>query len=1144
MLRANRGMAGLVFLACVACGSSYGQADESTATLRGTVYDAKGAVIPNARVTATNPATGVTRSTVTGPDGTYQIPQLNPAKYQVQATAEGFERERANEVVLTVGQVVVLDGHLLVGSVDSVVEVNGDVTPLIATEQTQQASTLNEDQIQNLPNASRNFLEDVFTLPGVGTTAGAVAQNQGFYYTSSNISVGAGNGRGNLITVNSGEDDYGTGAVRYNPPLDAVQETQVNRNGFQAEFGFASGAAINTITKSGTNRFHGDVFGAFNDHYTDAETYLGRLDRSSEPDPANPSQPQPKPFSQQIYAGGSIGGPIVRNKLFFFASYEFDKFDSASIYPILASNYLQPFNGSQNDTSCFAATPGNPILNPSQGCFFQALANNPAVAFYDASDAATAKAFLNSPTVSPQNPNAANPFFPLSSPALQTLASRDNGIWNTPIRYHNVTSRFDYQPSNTNTLTGSFSVEHGSASIDGVAPDGETNPTRDYEVLSDWIHIFTPNLFNKLLVQYAYNRYDAYTPNSTGPEIQIQYLPGPFGSFGHNFASTYYATEHRYEFSDDLSWTKGKHNTKFGLSYRPANYNINNPNYSQGEFDFFGGFPLSPLGGTGFSGFQNTGTIAALSAAAGFCPSSAPCIPSSVLLTGAELFDMGIPYSFEGSSGSGQWQGWANYAGVYGQDLWKITPNLTLTYGGRVDWDAEPSPLSTYKFVSPRVGLAWSPYGDQRTLIRAGGGIFVAPTNFLEPLYTNLYGPLTGPNKYLTNTSVNVDQLINGVPAYNRIVGLYQGGVAAGVLPFHALTAAQEGQAGLEPGVFGRLVQTPDARFTNQKVYQASLSVDQQLAQNLSLELGYLFYRGNHLPTPILVGYAATSTPTDNPVIGPMYQETAPYAAALPGGTPFDFASNGTSTYHGATVSLTKRASRHYQFQANYTWSRSIDDATDFDNAFASYRPNGLSVEQERGVSSFNRTNVFVGNLVYNTLGLTGQHGFIRKAFSNMTVGPVFSAYSGVPFDVDISTPFNNGTPLGNLAARPFNAQRNSGQGPGNESFDLKVSKAFALNRENSRRLALTMDGSNLFNKQNYTSVYNFFPSSVSAENAAGQVTPSGPFGPNNALINFATGPYNLRGGVPTTVTQQNSPLYFNSQGAARAVQVQARIDF
>ncbi len=1120
-------VAGVFLVSCVVCGWSYGQVDNATATIRGTVYDPQGAVIPGATVTAINPATGVTRTTVTGRDGTYQIPQLNPATYQVQATAPGFEGERANEVVLTVGQTAVLDGHLTVGSTKDVVEVSGNVTPLIDIEQTQQANTLNVQQIQNLPNIGRGFLNEVTTLPGVGSTGGAEAQFAGFYFATSGLSIGGSNGRGNLITFNSGEDDYGTGSVRYSPPLDAVQEEQVNRNGFQPEFGFTSGAAINVVSKSGTNAFHGDLFGYFNDRYTVAEPYLTKL--------TNPNVS--KPYTQSFYTGGSVGGPIVKNKLFFFGAYEYDHFDSAVIYNPATSPYYQPFNGSYGDTSCLTT----PTTTPSQYCFFKAISQ---VTGYDPQDAALAQQFLNSPNVSLTNPSLPNPFYTNNDPNLQKFVGAVQGVFDNPTRTHNLNSRLDYQVSNKNIVTGTFSLVHGSAYIGGTQPYAIFNPTRDYETLVDWVHIFSPTIFNKLLFQYAYNRFDQDTVNSNGPEINIQYL----GTFGHIGTATYLARQHRIEASDDLSFTKGKHNLKAGVSYRPAIYSINNPNWSHGEFDFYGGFPLTPIGGSAFPGFTGTATTAGgvtytalpfLAAALGFCGTAASCIPASTALSGAQLFTDGLPYSFEGSGGTGLVNFNAQYAAVYAQDLWKITPHVTLTYGGRIDFDAEPSPLKTYKNFSPRAGFAWDAYANGKTLVRGGGGIFVAPTNWLEPFYTNLYGPLTGANPHLATTAANV--ISNNLQYYGAIASLYQKNYGANGVPLNAVTPAQQTAAGLAPGAAGRLVQFADPNFTNQKVYQASLSIEQQLAKDLAVELGYIFYRGNHLPAPVLVGYqpsAACQTgytggTTIDSVLGPYYCPVEPYASIVPGGETFEFTSNGSSIYHGATVSVTKRFSNHYQFQGNYTWSRSIDDTTDFNNAFASFRPNGLSLAQERGVSDFNRTNVFVATGVYDSLKLNSKHAWVRYAFSNMTVGPVLTLSSGSPFDFVIAAPFNNGAPLPNYTSRPYNEQRNSGQGPGFDSTDLRFTKAIALNRSDSQRLSIELNVTNLFNSANFNTVNSTFPSAVAS--GSNLYTAGG-----NQVINFATGPFRAHGVVPTTLaqTQSGQALYYAGQAAPRTAQV------
>ena len=1143
MIRMFFAVAG-VLLVLTLVSPAVAQVDESTATLRGTVYDPSGAVLPGVTVTATDPATGVKRSTVTGANGQYQIPQLIPATYKVEATAPGFESERANEVVLTVGQAAVIDAHMVMGSVGMILEVNGNYTPLIDIDQTQQANTLTENEIQDLPNIGRGFLNEVTTLPGVGSTGGAAAQFAGFYFGSSGFSIGGSNGRGNLITYNSGEDDYGTGAIRYSPPLDAVQEEQVNRNGFQPEFGFTSGAAIDVVSKSGTNAFHGDLFGYFNDRYTVAETYLTKL---TDPD-------YTKPYSQSVYAGGSLGGPIVKDKLFFFAAYEYDHFDAASIYTPATSPYFQAFNGSQGDTSCLTT----PTLTPSQYCFLEAIAKDGGA--YDPTDAAMAQAFLNSPNASPLNPNLPNPFYNNNDPNLQKFVNTVQGVFDNPTRTHDLTSRIDYQISNKNTVTGTFSLEHGFLYTGGEQPYGIYNPSHDYETLVDWVHIFSPTMFNKLLFQYADNYFYQNTVNSNAPEINIQYL----GTFGHIFSDTYIADQHRIEAADAFSLTKGNHSLKAGLSYRPAIYSINDPNWADGEFDFYGGFPLTSPGGSAFPGFTGQaygvpsyGALPYLAGALGFCPAAAGggapnCIPASTALTAAQTFSNGLPYSFEGSGGSGLVNFKAQYAAIYVQDLWKITPHFTLTYGGRVDFDAEPSPLSTYTTFSPRAGFAWDAYGNGKTLVRGGGGTFMSPTNWLEPFYSKLYGPLTGPNPYLTTTAVNEDS--NGYEYYNQIHSLYQSNYGPSGLPLNPVTPAEQTTAGLPPGAAGRLVQfanpgaaqsaalgIPNQTFTNQKIYQASLSIEQQLAKDLAVEIGYIFYRGNHLPAPVLVGYqpsaacqtSYTGGTAVDPVLGPYYCPNAAANSEFPGGEAFDFTSNGSSIYNGATVSVTKRFSNHYQFQGNYTWSRAIDDTSDFNNAFASFRPNGLGLAQERGVSDFNRTNVFVATGVYNSLKLNSQHAWVRYAFSDMTIGPVLTLSSGSPFDFVLAAPFNNGAPLPNYTSRPYNEQRNSGQGPGFDSTDLRFTKAIRLNRSDSQRLSVQLNVTNLFNAADFNTVDSTFPGTISG--ASPLYTAAG-----NQVINFATGPFKARGVVPTTLaqTQTGQALYYAGQGAARTAQV------
>jgi len=254
--------------------SVYAQVDVSTATLKGTIYDPNAAVIPGATIMVTSLDRGTTQTVTTGDDGSYQVLLLPPGFYRVEVRAEGFDKAVAQRVELTIGQSAVFDVHLQIGSVKSEVVVT-EAIPLIEAEKTQQANTLGSVQIGNLPNVTRNFTESVFTLPGVSSSDAPRAQFPGYSgFVTSGFSVGGSNGRNNLVTFDGGENDYGSGQLRTpNISVESVQEFQVNRSAFAAEFGFTSGTAVNVITKSGGNQWHGSGYAFFRDQNTEARNF-------------------------------------------------------------------------------------------------------------------------------------------------------------------------------------------------------------------------------------------------------------------------------------------------------------------------------------------------------------------------------------------------------------------------------------------------------------------------------------------------------------------------------------------------------------------------------------------------------------------------------------------------------------------------------------------------------------------------------------------------------------------------------------------------------------------------------------------------------------------------------------------------------
>jgi hypothetical protein len=305
----------LVLAALLAIPTIYGQVDVSTATLKGTILDQTAAAVPGAIITVSNADRGFVKAVIAGDDGTYLFPLLQPGAYKVEVAMEGFDKAVATNVELTIGASVIFDIHLKLGSVKDVMNVT-ETAPLIETEKTQQANTLGTTTINNLPNLTRNFTDSVFTLPGVSNSDAPRLQNPGYTgFLTSGFSIGGSNGRNNLVTFDGGENDYGSGQLRTpNVSVDSVQEFQVNRSAFAAEFGFTAGTAVNVVTKGGTNQFHGSAYAYFRDQYTGARNYFDAESNRS--------------LDQNFAPGGTLGGPIVKDKLFFFSSYEFRKVDT------------------------------------------------------------------------------------------------------------------------------------------------------------------------------------------------------------------------------------------------------------------------------------------------------------------------------------------------------------------------------------------------------------------------------------------------------------------------------------------------------------------------------------------------------------------------------------------------------------------------------------------------------------------------------------------------------------------------------------------------------------------------------------------------------------------------------------------------
>jgi len=1103
----------LVFLALIVISvwalPVLGQVDVATATLKGTVTDQQGSVVPGATITATSIDRGTSKTAKTDGDGAYRIPLLQPGAYQVQIEAQGFGKAVAESVGLTVGQSLVYDVQLAAGGVSAQVSVTADA-PLIQVEQTQQANTINQAQVENLPNINRNMTAAVFTLPGVGDSAATRSQQPGFTgFQTTGFSIGGSNGRNNLSTIDGGENEYGSGQYRVFIPVDAIQEYQVNRSSFAAEFGFTVGSSVNIVTKSGTNKFHGSAYGYFRDNRTQANNFIDQLKFGKEL------------YSQNVIAGGTVGGPIKKDKIFFFTSYEFLKSDAGAFNFLLNSPAALGINGGTATAT-------------AQQTYVNALANSGIPAQVAA--AATLRTLL----------------VPQNDPNMLKFLNRDDGAYNSLTKAHTLLSRIDYQPNSNNSWNFRFEHARGLFGAESY-PDGNSLDTRDYSILTNWAHTFSPSVVNQLRVQIVpFNRAnnipnvdkgsiaDPSVANITPSAITIAgFAIGgfvPSFTFGHAAAIPYLAHQKRFQFEDTVAWTKGSHNFKFGGSYRPVSYHVEDDLYFAGQYNFADGtYPLT----FALTAAQRAGL---------------PAAPTAANLSGAQSFVAGLTSFVHSGFNNPKWHGVAHYAGFFAQDSWKVSPRLTLDFGGRFDVDAEPPPLQYHSYFSPRLGFAWTPFGDQKTVIRGGGGVFTGPVDVLIPSYTAL----------LDDSGQYINQIF---PLGFQSAAIYQAGRAAGLLPFGHLSEAflnglrnigiNQVPAGTPGFVFfptgvatgqgnpNRVVFRADPDYKNPYSIQASLSIQRELVNNVSLEVGYLMYHGLNLQMPVEINLRETGVV--DPFLGPIYTRIDPTKLQNLG-----YDSRGQSLYHGMTVSLNKRYSNGLQFGANYTFSKTLDNVIDFSSSQAWFRPSRLNLF--RGISVFDFPHVFAAHAVYNSPFKAGAgHNFLSKALADITIAPVLTLRSGIPFSIRIPSLTNVVTAAGvpttatnAIFAGPFAASRNSSRGDNYKTLDLLIRKSVFISRDRGLRVDISATGTNILNRINFNKVWDEFSSPYPANGFAGAPTANPVVTlANGSTVNLLTGPYNVKGFKPTSSAQlAGTPGAFVGVDNPRRIQFGLRLAF
>jgi hypothetical protein len=1037
--------------------TAHAQADVASATVTGAVVDATGGLLSGATVTATSVERGTVRTTTTDRAGAYRLPLLDAGHYDLRIEQTGFSPRVFRAIELTVGQVAVYDATLPLGTITGSVEVTAPA-PVADPRRSQQASAITNVQIDAQPNISRVFSTYVLTLPGVTDADAPRSQNPGFVWPTGGFSIGGNNGRNNLLTVDGGEHEYGTGTIRTPLNVASIEAFQVNHNGFAAEFGFTAGTAINVITKSGTNDLRGEGYTYFRSSAMAAHNYFA--------DPTRPSH------NQFVTPGFTVGGPVLRGRLFGFAAVEGWHADQDRFHAFIDGVDI---GGPTPDARASS-------FSRAQDRYLQALALSS-----DANIRRIGGALRQTLTTT-------------NYPATVRMLQEASGAVTAHDRRQFYTGRIDGRRGGGDLVTVRVTSVVADTDSSFIAPAPLTAETagsavslHDVTALGTWARAIGSSATQQLRVQAAFN--DApIKPKSAAPTMNIDGV----GRFGSSAMVPLDINQHRFQLEETVSLFRARHTLKAGASYRPIDYRVRAELFFKGQWSFSSGvYPLllavAPADQAALIGFNLTTVDPATGqpyAAAG---------PAQAALSGLQSFNLGLPLVLYQGFNNPVWSAWAKYLGVFAQDSWQATSRLTLDYGVRFDREAEPAPLRAHHFASPRVGAAWDPGGDHKTIVRASGGLFYAPVFFQVPEFGAL----------LNDSGRYINQILLTPASAISPVALWQSGLAAGTLPARPLAEADLRALGVSTGraAPGRVLFEVDPSYSNPYTIQASTSVTRQLSPNVALEVAYLAYRGHHLGLSQEANYRESGVV--DPLTGPRYVAIDPAVSQRNVAR-----SIGRSRYDGLTVSVMRRFSGSRQFRINYALSHATDNVTDLDSGFSAFMPTRL--DREWADSTFDVRHTVAAAAVWQT-GAARSGNPWRRLVAATTVSPVLSIRSPLPFTLRIGRDVNGDSH--DLYDRPFLAPRNSGRGAWYTTLDARVTRQLPLAAGGRVRAAVLAEVTNLFNRANFI--------------ALNDVIGSNP--------QYLQGPFNRTG---STAIPPTSPLGFTTAAPGRQLQLGFRLLF
>jgi Carboxypeptidase regulatory-like domain/TonB dependent receptor len=924
-------------------------AQSSNGSLSGTVSDDNGSVLPGVTVSATNLATGAERSAVSNSTGHFEIGLLSPGTYRVKAELSGFQSMQRDHVVVNVGTDATLDVKLKPGVAETVTVTAA--APVVETTKSEVSSVVNEKAIENLPTNGRNFIDFVLTTPGVVRDA-----------RLGDISFAGQRGTLNSMVVDGANNDNtffgqtvgrtGSGRAPYQFSQDAVKEFQVNSNAYSAEYGRAGGAVINVVTKSGTNDYHGSVFDFYRDKDLNSNNFINVLNNRAK-----------SPYHYDQY-GLSIGGPIVKDKHFFFANWDRQR----------------------NSTPNLVVLGGGRITN-----FPTDAASQAALATLQGLDASYSQQ---------QNQDVYLLKTDSELPASTHLSLRYNRQRFTGINFENsgITNALGHSGNSdvlTDSLSGVFTSTTGSS------------------------------FFNEVRAQSLKDS-EPGQANSADPEAQIFQGGLAVITIGRNSFSPRETTIKRTQIADTATYIFSNHTFKGGFDYSHDKIF----NYFPGNF--FGSYRFNSL-----ADFANK-------APASFTEAF-PGVGTTGPITHPDL----------------------NEYGLFAQDEWRVIPSVTLNLGLR--WDeqkmAQPSVLNpdtqlqaagyfTNKIpvdtnnIGPRLGIAWTPGNSNRTVVRAGYGVFYGRT------------PSIMIGTAHSNNGINVQTItFTGaqMPTYPAIFN----GVPTG--------------AKLNPVT----IFVFDPNFQNPKVQQSSAGVEQQLGNDFSIGVTYQYVKGDDLQRSRDIN-EATPTTVNATIAG---GGTIPFTRYTT--RPFTnfarviaFESSAQSKYNGITLDLQRRFANNWQARLAWTHSSVKDNKPDATAVVpfssgddAKYVSDPLNINQDwaYGDNDVRDRIVLSGVWSLDSYARGISNGAAHAFASGWTLSGIFSYQTGQPYSAKVSSDLNNDQNSANDLAP--GTTRNQFRFPSQLDLSPRITKDFGIIRD--ARIQLIAEAFNMLNRHNVTAVNN-----------------------------------------------------------------------